>query len=75
MHHLDLSKILIKVLITCFHYLNFCFVVHISQFLSFRPGQVWVGMDDREKNCLMVCLRGTMCSFEENNGKRSVNGD
>ena len=37
--------------------------------------KIGVGMDDRGRNCHMVFLRGIICSFKENNGKWSVNGD
>ena len=34
-----------------------------------------VGIDDRERNCHMDFLRAIICSFKENDGKWSVNGN
>ena len=34
-----------------------------------------VGIDDQGRNCYMDFLRAIRCSFKENDGKWSVNGE
>ena len=44
-------------------------------FQSIDQVKIRVGIDDRGRNCHMDFLRAIICSFKENDGKWSVNGD